>query len=588
MSVNTHSSQSGSRRRLQRSLIAAAVSAFAGAAFADADATAAAPQETVTEELIRMLAAHNALSADDAAKLLNRLQAQKAAPAAPTAAAAAAAAPVDATAANLADKGKVRVIYVPESEKQKIRDEVKAEVIAQAKAENWAQPNAIPEWTKHITIEGDLRYRQEGDFYDQSNDPNQINFQAINSGAPVNVNFASTTPVVLPYLNTQSDRQLPRFRARLGLVAQISEDLTTSFRFNSGNNTNPVSTDQTLGTDFNKTTFVIDRAYFDYHPSKNLSVWAGRAPNPFESTDLLFDRDLNFDGVSTQLRHSFADNLRGRLTLGAFSIENTAYDFPSTSSQKGSGRDKWLFSAQLGLDWKLQPGMTVSGSVAYHDYYELDGKARPCDPNPLSASIACSADDGRPGFIQKGNTLFALRQLTPAQPTDPQFQYFGLASPFRILDTLVTLDRTIDGPVHARIDLDYVRNLGYHRKAVVDKGPVNNFGGCATSDPSCTASFAGGGNAFMVQARFGYGETVARWQWNAFGGYKRLDSDAVVDAFTDSDFHYGGTNAKGYFIGGNLGLAHNTWFTARYLSASEVSGPPLSIDVLQFDLNARF
>ena len=43
------------------------------------------------------------------------------------------------------DSKVVRLPYVPEVVKNEIRDQVKEEVIAQAKAEHWAEPNAMPE-----------------------------------------------------------------------------------------------------------------------------------------------------------------------------------------------------------------------------------------------------------------------------------------------------------------------------------------------------------------------------------------------------------------------------------------------------------
>ncbi len=76
--------------------------------------------------------------------------------------------------------------------------------------------------------------------------------------------------------------------------------------------------------------------------------------------------------------------------------------------------------------------------------------------------------------------------------------------------------------------------------------------------------------------------------WQVFGVYRYLEGDAVPDAFTDSDFHMGGTNTKGWILGGNYGLEHNTWLTLRYMAADEIDGPPLGIDVLQLDLNTRF
>ena len=77
-------------------------------------------------------------------------------------------------------------------------------------------------------------------------------------------------------------------------------------------------------------------------------------------------------------------------------------------------------------------------------------------------------------------------------------------------------------------------------------------------------------------------------EWQAYFGYRHLERDAVLDAFTDSDFHLGGTDAKGYFIGGNYGLNKNASVGLRYLSADQIDGPPLAIDVLQVDLNAKF
>ena len=70
----------------------------------------------------------------------------------------------------------------------------------------------------------------------------------------------------------------------------------------------------------------------------------------------------------------------------------------------------------------------------------------------------------------------------------------------------------------------------------------------------------------------------------------RLEGPNVLsrDAFTESDFHLGGTDTQGYRISGLYGLTTNLWLRARWLSATEIDGPPLSIDSLQVDLNARF
>ena len=77
--------------------------------------------------------------------------------------------------------------------------------------------------------------------------------------------------------------------------------------------------------------------------------------------------------------------------------------------------------------------------------------------------------------------------------------------------------------------------------------------------------------------------------WRAVVGYRYLQRDAVIDGYTDSDFHYfGGTNARGYYLIGDVGLANRVWMRLRYLSANEIDGPIFGVDTLQIDMNTRF
>ena len=93
---------------------------------------------------------------------------------------------------------------------------------------------------------------------------------------------------------------------------------------------------------------------------------------------------------------------------------------------------------------------------------------------------------------------------------------------------------------------------------------------------------------YLARLTVGYPQIHERWQWNTSFAYRHLDSDAVPDAFTDSDFHLGGTDAKGWIVGGKVGLARNTWLQLRYMSSDAIDGPPLGIDTLQVDLNGKF
>ena len=52
------------------------------------------------------------------------------------------------------DKKSVRVPYVPEIIKQEMTEEIRRDVLAQAKRESWGRPDSVPEWARKIRWEG--------------------------------------------------------------------------------------------------------------------------------------------------------------------------------------------------------------------------------------------------------------------------------------------------------------------------------------------------------------------------------------------------------------------------------------------------
>jgi hypothetical protein len=547
---------------------------------------AAAPSQSVVINLIRLLVQEGVLTQDKATALIRQAEDEAAAaargqtavvnqPAGPKVAGASPAAPQS-----------VRVPYIPEIVRRQIRDEVKQDVLREAKAENWAAPNEFPDWVKSVRISGDFRLRNEWDVFDKRNSPFFLNYSALNAGSPIDLNnLAANQP---PYLDTTADRQRLRERFRLGIGTQIDDEWAAGVRLATGNTTNPVSTNQTLGTSLSNDSFNLDRAFVRYQPTSWITAWAGRFPDPWFATDLVWDDDVNFDGVAVQLSPRIGEQLRPFLTIGAFPISNTPFNFPDNSSDKTSSRDSWLYAAQVGTDWRPDPGYDVKIGLAYYYFNNIDGKlSSPC--SALIAANPCDTDETRPGFIQQGNSLFALRDLLNTGQTNPtQFQYYGLASKFHELNLTARFDYAAADPIHIILDADFVTNLGFDRAAIAARTPVNNRG--PSPDPAnlVLGSWDGGDNAFMARLTVGYPTLRERWEWNFNVGYKYIESDAVVDAFTDSDFHLGGTNAKGYFVGGGLGIARDVDLSARWYSTREVTGFPYSVDTIQVDLNGRF
>ncbi|HKY18436.1 MAG TPA: putative porin [Rhizomicrobium sp.] len=475
----------------------------------------------------------------------------------------------------------VRVPYVPQIVRNEIRDEVKQEVLREAREQNWAAPNAVPAWTKRFHLSGDFRARYEWDLFDSRNSNAFPNFAALNAGAPFDLNNAAGTPP--PILNTTQNRERMRIRARLGLNIDVADGLLAGVRLASGNTTTPTTTNQTLGTTLNKVNFLLDRAFLNYRPVDWFELWVGRFANPWLSTELVWDEDINFDGVAARLRGEVLPGLSLFATGGAFPIENTAFNFPDNTVAKGRSRDKWLYAGQLGMDWQTSRNLNFKLAAAYYHFTNMEGVLSSACVANVSAD-PCDSDNSRPGFMQQGNTLFAIRNLVSNLTNPPLFQYYGLASQFHDLDLNARMD-AVFGSIHVIVDGDVVKNLAFSNRRILASNPINNIGPNIGSTPGV---FDGGGLGYQARLTVGYPEIRERWQWNASFLYRHLDSDAVPDAFSESDFHLGGTNAKGYVIGGSLGLARNVDLTARWFSTSEVTSLPYSVDVVQVDLNARF
>jgi hypothetical protein len=574
------------RHRRRAHALALAVTVLAAAGGAHAQSTA--PTDSAMVKLIRGLIQSGALDKATGEALL--AQAQTEAMAAQQTQRLAAATPAavagGATGALRAEPGDVRVPYIPETVRDQIRDEVKGEVMAQAKAEGWAAPNETPEWSKRIRIEGDVRVRNESRFYSGNNSDIEIDWSAINAGNGFDVN-PNTNLSLPPLLNTRQNRPNQwKARARLGVLADISERTSAGVRIATGNDDSPVSTNQTLGGGLAKKDVWLDQAWMSYKAFDWLNLTGGRFGNPFVSSDLLFSNDLNFDGIAAQFDKALPDRdvtLFG--TLGFIPLEYSSDSFPGNSQSKMKSENKWLLGAQVGASWKVNTDNRLRGALAYYDFRNISGKVS--DPCALYAGAdSCSTDWSRPAFMQKGNTLMLLRNiaLNPLDPANtPQPQYVGLASEFQLLDLNLRWDTKVAGNYGLRLDANYVRNLAFDEGemfARANGGIVNNFenGG----------GFKSGGNAYMFQATFGKPSPSARGDWNVLAGYKRIEPDALPDGYNDSTFHMGGTNARGYYLGGSYAFDKNAWLSGRWISTKQVFGPPLAIDTLQLEVNARF
>jgi len=485
----------------------------------------------------------------------------------------------------------LRINYIPESIKEEIRAQVRSElradvvqdVLVQAKNEQWGMPQALPGWVSKITWKGDVRTRIQSDVYADGN--------AVYSGGGATLGYYDfptinskggygKTDVEDAFLNTTEDRERMRLRARLAMDAKVNTELKAKLRLSTGSQKDPVSTNQTLGQYSNQYQVFMDRAYLKYDPVNVeaypwLTVYGGRMDNPWISTDLVWDSDLAFEGIAATYRRNLrgGDNLLDMsehdrtlfFTLGAFPLQEVAIDV----------RDKWIYGAQIGTEMVFTDQSQFNLGLAYYQFRNITGVRNP-------VLDGTDTDFTAPSYMQKGNTVFDIRN-----DNDTDTDLWALAAEFKELNLTLSYDFAQWAPLHVVATADVVKNLGYNKDNILKRtqgAQVERSGGTKSGEDPLKERTLG----YHMMVSVGWPLVAERRTWRFFGGYKHLERDAVVDAFTDSDFHLGGTDAEGWYLGGEYALIDNTVLSLRWLSSDAIDSAPFGVDTLQIDLTAKF
>jgi hypothetical protein len=209
-------------------------------------------------------------------------------------------------------------------------------------------------------------------------------------------------------------REVGRFR--LGMTYALREDVTVRARLATGDPNDPNSADVTLGSFVNDLAVSLDRASVEVTRSR-WAAFAGKFANPFQSTELVWDGDVNPQGVAGRVMVGEKGALTGTLTGLFFTID------PRTGNESSNmGGAQVTIDAPAGGEWK------VAGSAAYYDYR-------------VRSLAAADAGDIRGNRLAPGGTAYL--------------------SDFNLLDLLFTVDYSGFGERHPlRVVGDYVHNSG--------------------------------------------------------------------------------------------------------------------------------
>ena len=319
--------------------------------------------------------------------------------------------------------------------------------------------------------------------------------------------------------------------------------------------------------------------------------------NPFYGSDLLWPDDLGFDGVAVQGDLNFTPGVFGFATVGAFPLEEFNTD----------KRDKWLFGLQAGVDLALGNHTQWRAALGAYSFHRVEGVRETALPlaasNPRAATQPYLTSQYPANVRLKGNTLINLCPLSSennanaAAPCVNGGPVWGLASKFLPINLTTGLTFKQFDPIEVGLNLDWVRNSAF------DLADIRARAGTAAVDQLAEKT-----SGLQIKLNLGSPRLANAGEWSVFAALRKFERDAWLDGFTDTTWHLGGTNYKGWQLGGSYAFDRRTTLGLRLTSTRQLddgvrvpidaanpgvltgtlSSATLKIDLLQIDLNTRF
>lgn len=324
----------------------------------------------------------------------------------------------------------------------------------------------------------------------------------------------------------KEDRDRQRIRARAGLEAKPSSDVTVGIRLATSQDGDPVSSNQTLGEGFSRKDVYLDLGYLDWHPEtvEGLSLIGGKMENPFAMVgDLVWDGDLNPEGLALKQKLG-GDGLDFLLNAGAFSVEE----------RSATTDDATLLGGQVAAKFKSDAVHGIVGA-GYYYYDNLKGFSPVVDPLD--------------GF---GNSI-----VETVDPVTEEVTAAAYATGFELVDLIAEVGGDIGVPAAA----------------------YGNFVQNQDADEDDTG--------FMIGLKLGKTKEPGSVDFNY--NYRELEANAVLGAFSDSDFIGGGTDGKGHKVAVGVQLTKVLKGQVTYfMDEIGLEGDSRDYDRLQIDVAGKF
>jgi hypothetical protein len=330
-------------------------------------------------------------------------------------------------------------------------------------------------------------------------------------------------------------RMRERIRLRFNVDAQLNDEVKGGFSLASGDLNNPISTNQTTNQFYTRKPFDVDRAFVTYNPHyfKALTLTGGKFSYPWYNTEMIWDKDLNPEGVAQTLAWNFNQSpVVKRLAFVGFELPFT--ETAGVALKNKSIVESIVYGGQVQTKWQLADWLRLSAYAGYYDWHLADpialAVAQANSAGPEFGLLKLNSNSNQNSVTTTTGTLIATAQQVI---TNAQF-----ASKFGLFDSIARFDIKTPAPRWPVVILgDFVQNT----KACAN---VSNI--LPAPANSAVETFAQSRNAICdPRQRRGYwleadvGSTEEKGDWEF--GYTRtfIEREAVLGVFNYSEMRQG-------------------------------------------------
>jgi hypothetical protein len=391
--------------------------------------------------------------------------------------------------------------------------------------------------------------------------------------------------------NDWLERKRARYRLRVGLRGTLLDDWFFGLRLETS--TSPRSTNVTFGDDsqvngpFSKDSdrISVGQAYLGYKGFPDITLTAGRMPNPLVTTPLLWDDDINPEGLAQQWKHSF----------------NFSFGGGAEPVQSYSKEGKSVVTTEAAEPFKLKIDVFANFAQFVYD-----------DTNPENPIGPARTTDGN-GFEQRVPTTdaYLLAWQVGARFNFPKNIYFQLAptlynytgtgDSFNIYFQGDSTDTNQTG-INSLLVLDIPVEIGWR----IGELPMRIFGEFAVNlegdDRAAAAGHPGSdGQRYAYQIGLGVGQLKAKSDWEIRSWWQHTDQFSLDPNLVDSDIFDSRVNMQGVAVKAGYALADAIIFNLTWAYGWRSNGnfgtggvgdiginPLDQYQIFQADLNVKF